>query len=84
MGTLFRKGSKIIFIANINSIFTELNSNIGPGAQEGGLPFCIQSITMSHNASSDDTRHTYAPVYVTIKWLKSCTISGISYSGSTS
>lgn len=48
-----------------------------------GLPFCIQSISMSHNASSDDTRHTYAPVTITIKWLRDCTVSGVTYSGST-
>ncbi len=59
-----------------------LNSNLG-NINDYGLPFCIQSISMSHNASSDDTRHTYAPVTITIKWLRDCTVSGVTYSGST-
>lgn len=58
------------------------NSNLG-NINDYGLPFCIQSISMSHNASSDDTRHTYAPVTITIKWLRDCTVSGVTYSGST-
>ena len=61
---------------------THVNSNL-VNISDYGLPFCIQSISMSHNASSDDTRHTYAPVTITIKWLRDCTISGVTYSGST-
>ena len=53
-------------------------------ATEGNLPYCIESIEVSHDASSDDTRHTYAPVTITIMWLKNCTVSGVATSGSTS
>ena len=64
-----------------SKVYTE-NSNL-VNINNYGLPFCIQSISMSHNASSDDTRHTYAPVTITIKWLRDCTVSGVTYSGST-
>lgn len=69
------------FYDTSSKIYTE-NSNLG-NINDYGLPFCIQSISMSHNASSDDTRHTYAPVTITIKWLRDCTVSGVTYSGST-
>ena len=65
-----------------NSKIATANSNL-VNINDYGLPFCIQSISMSHNASSDDTRHTYAPVTITIKWLRDCTVSGVTYSGST-
>lgn len=69
-------------VKNLQTQIDELNSNLG-NINDYGLPFCIQSISMSHNASSDDTRHTYAPVTITIKWLRDCTVSGVTYSGST-
>lgn len=69
------------FYDTSSKIYTE-NSNL-VNINDYGLPFCIQSISMSHNASSDDTRHTYAPVTITIKWLRDCTVSGVTYSGST-